>query len=530
MFLVGTTLYGHNGNYGTIFLKHWEIPKENTSIEGIFSMYKNGEVYIETENNLVVHYPLSSFKSEDQQYVKSRYARIEKLNNYQLKPEIQPTEHLPYNEYTIGLLFVGLLALGWNMYSAINSKKFRYVMPILAVGMAFSLFGFTSITTRRLQQTITDPLAIDSAFIPFRPDVHTRWDANYFYVESKGIPDHEMMRGITGWQQQFPIPQCYIGTNAWSIPLNPEIAATPIPVNPQHFLRGAIAVAVNGVAIFNPYTNTGIDALVDGQLDIFGGHCGRADDYHYHIAPLQLYSKTSETLPIAYGLDGFAVYGAKEPDGSTMSTLDANHGHYGINGVYHYHGTIAAPYMIGSMVGKVTEDNTMQIIPQASAKPIRPAGNPLKGAVITKCIPNGKNNGYTLTYTLNGQTYSVEYSWDATGKYTFNYINPSGTTTETFNGFTQCVVPPSAVNETLLAESIVEFYPNPSKGIFRIQLQNEYQEQEVRAIDVYSTKGERVYHATSFTSVINGSSLAKGSYIITIHFPSYQVTKKIIIQ
>jgi hypothetical protein len=151
------------------------------------------------------------------------------------------------------------------------------------------------------------------------------------------------------------------------------IAATPVPVNPQHFIRGALALAVNGIPIFNPFTNTGVDALVDGQLDNFGGHSGRADDYHYHIAPLSLYSQTSPTMPIAFGLDGFPIYGSKEPDGSDMKALDANHGHYGSNGVYHYHGTTAYPYMIGSMVGKVTEDATMQIIPQATATPVRPS-------------------------------------------------------------------------------------------------------------------------------------------------------------
>jgi len=52
----------------------------------------------------------------------------------------------------------------------------------------------------------------------------------------------------------------------------------------------------------------------------------------------------------------FALYGSKEPDGSPMQPLDANHGHFGSNGVYHYHGTTTYPYSIGKMVGKVTLD------------------------------------------------------------------------------------------------------------------------------------------------------------------------------
>jgi hypothetical protein len=100
-----------------------------------------------------------------------------------------------------------------------------------------------------------------------------------------------------------------------------------------------------------------VDAFLDGQLDNFGGHCGRADDYHYHNAPMFLDEKTSEILPIAFALDGYAVYGTLEPNGNPMMPLDVNHGHEGSNGIYHYHGTKTAPYMIGNMVGVVTEDS-----------------------------------------------------------------------------------------------------------------------------------------------------------------------------
>lgn len=66
---------------------------------------------------------------------------------------------------------------------------------------------------------MTDPLFIDAAYTPHKHRVKTRWDDNWFYVESKGIPDHIMMKGITSWQQQVPLPQCCVGNNAWQIPL-----------------------------------------------------------------------------------------------------------------------------------------------------------------------------------------------------------------------------------------------------------------------------------------------------------------------
>ena len=133
------------------------------------------------------------------------------------------------------------------------------------------------------------------------------------------------------------------------------------------------------------------------------------------------------------------MYGSKEPDGSNMTSLDTCHGHYGSNGVYHYHGTTTAPYMIGYMVGTVTEDTTLQIIPQAAAKPVRPSLTPLTGATITACVPNANNNGYNLTYTKGGQNYHVNYSW-TTNVYTYNFISPTASTTSTYNGFTQCAI------------------------------------------------------------------------------------------
>ena len=75
------------------------------------------------------------------------------------------------------------------------------------------------------------------------------------------------------------------------------------------------------------------------------------------------------------------IYGSKEPDGTNMALLDTCHGHVGSNGIYHYHGTIDYPYVVGAMKGKVNLDPTTpapenQILPQAFTKPVRPATNP----------------------------------------------------------------------------------------------------------------------------------------------------------
>lgn len=45
----------------------------------------------------------------------------------------------------------------------------------------------------------------------------------------------------------------------------------------------------NGLLITLPVEQLpGDDACLFGELDEFGGHCGRADDYHYHLAPVHL--------------------------------------------------------------------------------------------------------------------------------------------------------------------------------------------------------------------------------------------------
>ncbi len=137
----------------------------------------------------------------------------------------------------------------------------------------------------------TGPAASFNAFAPL---VRTRTDSAYLYVESNGMPEHPMMIGITAWQQQVPLPQPYTGDNAWRIPLNPVPAKEPMSAK-EDFFRGAIALAANGVPIFNPIKNDGrADPFLAGELDEYGGHSGRVDDYHYHISPLHLQTVLGE--------------------------------------------------------------------------------------------------------------------------------------------------------------------------------------------------------------------------------------------
>lgn len=521
--LFSLSAFSHTLNYDNQILRHWYISKENRYVDGSFSMFKNGKVFIEDAQNQLVAIPLISLSEQDKAYALQKEAGVEAINAQPLTPE--KSTNLQVKVIVI-LCCLTLLTLG--LYRRAPKQQLKYLMPILVVGILTTLYSFA-----KKAVTTTDPAFVNATFTPFVPNVATSWDDNYFYVESKGIPNHTMMVGISnhGWQQQVPIPQCYIGANHWSIPLNPVLAATPIPIDNIHFTRGAIAIAANGVPIFNYHTNTGVDSFTDGQLDSYGGHCGRGDDYHYHIAPLHLYTlgQTTANLPCAFAFDGFAVYGSVEPDGSAMEPLDTNHGHYGSDGVYHYHGTTDAPYMIANFVGQVTEDNTHQLIPQAAAHPVRTENwTPLAGALITSCASNANNNGYNLSYMLNGVPgYGTNFSWNGP-TYTFHYVTPTATTTTNYNGFTQCSVP--LATSTFIKDDSIQLFPNPAKNLVQIKLGNNLNDSNINSITVFDSKGEQLLKYNGFKSVLDIKNLASGTYLVVVKLANTQITKKLLVQ
>jgi phosphatidylethanolamine-binding protein (PEBP) family uncharacterized protein len=273
--------------------------------------------------------------------------------------------------------------------------------------------------------------AFEASFAPFAPKVKTRSDARWFYVESDGLPAHNMMVGITAWQQQVPLPHSYFGDNAWRIPLHPVPAKTPASIK-NRFLRGAIALAANGIPIFNPQNNRGEVSKEIGELDQWGGHCGRADDYHYHAAPLHLQTVLGKALPIAYALDGYPIYGLTEPDGSAPSKLDACNGHETGALGYHYHGSMKYPYVNGGFHGEVVEAGG-QVDPQPSAGGWRGAGAPLRGAKITG-FTSKDHKTFSLKYEVSGETRAINYTLSDTKTARFDYVDGRGqVTTEIYS-------------------------------------------------------------------------------------------------
>ncbi len=284
-----------------------------------------------------------------------------------------------------------------------------------------------------VQRRVEEPERPQQAklFDPFAERVKVRFDRDFLYVESNGMPDHPMMIGITAWQQQVPLPQSYTGNNAWKIPLQPVPAKSPLSAK-SNFFRGAIALAANGVPIFNPIKNDGkTDTFLAGELDQWGGHCGRADDYHYHIAPVHLEKVVGIGKPIAVALDGYPIYGYNDPNGKPPTDLDWLNGHKGPDGAYHYHATKTYPYLNGGFYGEVVERGG-QVDPQPRAQGVRPALRGLRGAKITG-FENPKPDNYVVVYDVFGEKRSVRYEVNEDGSATFTFVSPQGTTTKNYS-------------------------------------------------------------------------------------------------
>ena len=298
-----------------------------------------------------------------------------------------------------------------------------------------------------------------ASFAPFKPKVRYYSDSTYFYEESDGIPSRTLMPnlmvGITSWQQQVPLPTSYFSNtinpadsgsagylqpNYWRIPLVPVPAASPISLS-NNFQRGAVALAADGIAIFNPRNNTGQFSHAIGELDAYGGHCGLGDDYHYHIYPTHLTAVLGNAKPIAWALDGYPIYGYVEPDGTAMQALDSDGGHTHGTWGYHYHArgtynaatnswTPTSPYMMNAMHGTVVNYGG-QIDPQPSASGLRGnntggyTASPVAGATITAfknpvaLTTDGSGNlvenvggtssddNYLMRYTVSGTSYDL---------------------------------------------------------------------------------------------------------------------------
>ncbi|QBF33384.1 YHYH protein [Thalassococcus sp. S3] len=248
-------------------------------------------------------------------------------------------------------------------------------------------------------------------------------------IASDTFPEHEMMTGITGTNEQVPVP----GEYAAPIILNPVLGTTPLTRD------AALGVAVNGVPIYD-YTAGGEmtqadlahhqahhDTFQTGQLDVCGGHAGRGDDYHYHVKPtcmIEQMENAGDSAIIGWGFDGFPIYGDNNPDGSAIPSggLDVCNGQPDETFGYRYHTSSDAPYIVQCLMGNVPEfDQLPRVGPLRAADGSRVApGRPPRGGVEGLVFRLSEDRTRSMDYSYRGGDYYIRYApSDRPGCYTF---------------------------------------------------------------------------------------------------------------
>ena len=420
--LISNSIIAHEGGHGTPS-KQWELTT-NELFKADFISYENGEVWLMDGNHSIQTFQITDFAEADQDYIKSKNEFIHSLNS---RTAIQ-LDSQSLSIFDWALIGFGILLLSFSGFKLMKQKTVVYLTHgVLGLGVILivSCKNVNSTKTNNLEVPENNVAEMRAFFERFE-GVSTHSDENYLYVSSNGLPNHDMMVGITNWQQQVPIKQNYTGDNSWAIPTHPKMAEHPLSTK-TNLLKGAIAVAVNGIPIFNPLNNRGEDANAIGELDNWGGHCGRADDYHYHLPPLHLQDQVGAGNPVAYAVDGFPVYG------ETTDILDEYLGKTNPDGSYQYHTIKEYPYFIAGMRGEVqldpkTKAPENQVYPQPRTQELRPALRPLRGAEIIDFKSLGENS-YSLTYSLDSKEYIINYNWDSEDNYSYQFINPDGTST-----------------------------------------------------------------------------------------------------
>lgn len=475
-------VYSHSGTHSEKHAHLWQLTEDNHSFKADYIAFNNGIVLLQnTSTGKISQYPITDFSMEDQLLILKRHELTAHINANLAKPIIGLKTSVPLLKISkfnanIGIVLLLLTLLSFVLYFRRSNKKNVLFPSLLFISFLFFITcskedttpveidntpidvvtetpsntttNTTSTTATSTTATTTtdtstntnsstnttttsDPSSIlstiESHFSAFT-DVSISADEDYFYISSYGWPAHDMAVGITSWQEQVPIPQNYTGDNSWAIPLNPEMSDDPLDTS-LRLRKGALAVAVNGIPIFNSLNNRGNDSFVLGELDNWGGHFGRGDDYHYHKPPTHLQDVAGAGNPIAYALDGFPVYGF------TDLALDDALGRYDENESYRYHTSTEAPYFIAKMMGVVTIDPTStapedQIIPQAFSSPVRPSDGfgPVDGAEVTAFSQTG-DNAFSFEYTVSGTKYYINYSWDPTScDYTYTHVDENGGT------------------------------------------------------------------------------------------------------
>jgi YHYH protein len=266
---------------------------------------------------------------------------------------------------------------------------------------------------------------------------------NYANIVSDTVPEHALMNGITGTNDQVPVPAPGYTS---PIALNPVRAAAPTSID------AALGVAVNGVPIYD-YSSQGnndlsvydpkLDTKLTGELDVCNGHAGRGDDYHYHAAPTCMMSAMKNKGPSAilgWGFDGYPIYGDQNPDGSAIASgeLDVCNAKSDATFGARYHTSATHPYVLQCLIGEVDLTKAPRVAPLSKqGGGGKPPGEKPQGGVSNLALVAAADGTRTMTYTHNGQNYSIQYKPGVTAG-CFDFEETSFTTKGVLTKSTYC--------------------------------------------------------------------------------------------
>lgn len=256
----------------------------------------------------------------------------------------------------------------------------------------------------------------------FGAQVAVTCDADYAYLASDTYPAHPKMNGITGTNDQVPVP-----APGYKSP----VALAPVKAATFTTIDAALGVAVNGVPIYDYSSQGALDPTVydpradtkaTGELDACGGHAGRGDDYHYHAAPTCMIAAMANKGPAAilgWAFDGYPIYGNTRPDGAAIAAgeLDVCNAMPDPTYGYRYHTSDTHPYIVQCLVGAFDTQRAPRVPPlmgAAGGGGGRPPGMKPPGGVTGLTLVENADGSRKMTYTWSGKTYAIGYRPAAT--------------------------------------------------------------------------------------------------------------------
>lgn len=199
--------------------------------------------------------------------------------------------------------------------------------------------------------------ALQKASLWLNPSgVSVVYTASSVIVRSNGIPNGNYGPFPNVYNPHRITEQNYV----FVLPRQPTLASTtttlPLDV-PIGVMLNGIPFFASSSALYGNVMSSSSKAL--HLLDKCNGLVDAGGDYRYYASPDCLLEQLGVSLTavkqpsplIGYALDGFPLYGPYTEAGVLPTDLDACNGRIGDDGVYRYHVTTTAPYLIGCFHG-----------------------------------------------------------------------------------------------------------------------------------------------------------------------------------